>query len=177
MARIEELIASAHGTQWIPLGSGYSVVRRYDKLDVRHGGRQRFVQYAAPLPVGDELVIPEAKLLVKTTWTRGIVKQRDGKPGLWPAEASLNADRVEKNALYVRSQRSGDRVRPPGMRGSKKLQDILVDQKVPRDVRRLVPVIVANEEIVWFPGYCVARGWEVPSQSARSLHLRIEPFC
>ena len=44
--------------------------------------------------------------------------------------------------IAARSWRPGDRMRPRGMKGSKKLQDILVDRKVPADRRANIPVIV-----------------------------------
>jgi tRNA(Ile)-lysidine synthase len=44
--------------------------------------------------------------------------------------------------ISVRSWRPGDRMRPIGVGGSRKLQDLFVDRKVPRTVRAIVPVVV-----------------------------------
>src|SRR5262249_36425068 len=57
--------------------------------------------------------------------------------------------------LAVRSPRAGDRIHLL-QGGTRKLQDILVDAKVPREQRPSVPVLVAHEEIVWVAG--LARG-------------------
>jgi tRNA(Ile)-lysidine synthase len=58
--------------------------------------------------------------------------------------------------LTVRSRRPGDRVRPVGLGGTKKLQDLLVDRKVPRAERDGVPVVVdATGRIVWVVGHAV----------------------
>ncbi|HEY0875073.1 MAG TPA: tRNA lysidine(34) synthetase TilS [Vicinamibacterales bacterium] len=60
----------------------------------------------------------------------------------------------------VRTRKPGDRFRPPGLGGrSRKLQDYLVDRKVPRSVRDLVPLVVDRDDrIVWIVGHAVAEG-------------------
>ena len=58
--------------------------------------------------------------------------------------------------LEVRSRRPGDRL--AGRR--KKVQDLLVDAKVPRAERDAWPLVVAGEEVVAVPGVAEAPGWE-----------------
>jgi tRNA(Ile)-lysidine synthase len=62
--------------------------------------------------------------------------------------------------LAVRFRRPGDRFRAPGMDGrAKKLQDYLVDRKVPREERDRLPLVVdAHDRIVWIVGHAVAEG-------------------
>ncbi|MBN1258293.1 tRNA lysidine(34) synthetase TilS, partial [Candidatus Peregrinibacteria bacterium] len=48
--------------------------------------------------------------------------------------------------LYVRPWRAGDRFRPAGMRGTKKLQDFFTDKKIPRGQRGAVPIIVDKRD-------------------------------
>ncbi|MEW5981758.1 MAG: tRNA lysidine(34) synthetase TilS [Acidobacteriota bacterium] len=55
--------------------------------------------------------------------------------------------------LRVRSRKPGDALVPLGMTGRRKLQDVLVDRKVPREARDRVPVIVDGDDaIVWVAG-------------------------
>lgn len=62
--------------------------------------------------------------------------------------------------LAVRFRRPGDRFRAPGLDGrAKKLQDYLVDRKVPREERDRLPLVVdAHDRIVWIVGHAVAEG-------------------
>ena len=56
-----------------------------------------------------------------------------------------------KNAkqLRVRTWQKGDRFRPTGMKGHKKLQDFFVDVKIPRHERKQIPIIVdENNDII-----------------------------
>jgi tRNA(Ile)-lysidine synthetase-like protein len=58
--------------------------------------------------------------------------------------------------LEVRARRPGDRL--AGRR--KKVQDLLVDAKVPRAQRDDWPLVVRGEEVVAVPGVTEAPGWE-----------------
>ena len=66
--------------------------------------------------------------------------------------------RIESDAdgLEVRSRRPGDRL--AGRR--KKVQDLLVDAKVPRAERDGWPLVVRGDEVVAVPGIAEAPGWE-----------------
>jgi tRNA(Ile)-lysidine synthetase-like protein len=66
--------------------------------------------------------------------------------------------RIESDApdLFVRTRRPGDRL--AGRR--KKVQDLLVDAKVPRAQRDTWPLVVSGGEVVAVPGIADAPGWE-----------------
>lgn len=60
--------------------------------------------------------------------------------------------KVPSQKLFVRYRQPGDKVKPVGMTGTKKLQDVFVDAKVPRHMRPLWPIVVnSSNEIVWVP--------------------------
>lgn len=48
-----------------------------------------------------------------------------------------------------------------------------MDQKVPRDSRDRIPVFECRGDIVWIPGYRIARGWEVKDPRGSSLHIYV----
>jgi tRNA(Ile)-lysidine synthase len=66
--------------------------------------------------------------------------------------------RIESDVpgLEVRARRPGDRL--AGRR--KKVQDLLVDAKVPRDERDAWPLVVSGDDVVSVPGVADAPGWE-----------------
>jgi tRNA(Ile)-lysidine synthase len=63
-----------------------------------------------------------------------------------PDSAWLDADKVHW-PLVVRSWRPGDRFRPLGLHGTKKLQDYFVDGKIPRHKRSAIPLLCDQEKI------------------------------
>ena len=62
----------------------------------------------------------------------------------------------DAEGLVVRGRRPGDRL--AGRR--KKVQDLLVDAKVPRSERDAWPLVVSGDEVVAVPGVAEAPGWE-----------------
>lgn len=58
-----------------------------------------------------------------------------------------------KLPFHVRNWRIGDRMKVKNMSGSKKVSDILTNSKIPKDIRRLYPVVTdSTGEIIWIPG-------------------------
>lgn len=64
--------------------------------------------------------------------------------------------RLLEAPLTLRGWRPGDRFRPLGMRGAKKLQDFFVDAKVPREERGRIPLLLSGGRIAWVAGQRVA---------------------
>lgn len=54
--------------------------------------------------------------------------------------------------LKIRSRNDGDRMIPIGMISEKKVKDILINEKVPKEKRDTIPLVLHNEEIVWIAG-------------------------
>jgi tRNA(Ile)-lysidine synthase len=76
--------------------------------------------------------------------------------------------------LAVRSRRPGDRFRPLGAPGGRKLQDFLVDRKVPREKRDTVPLVVdGRDRIVWVVGQSVAEDFRVTDPSLGVILLKV----
>jgi tRNA(Ile)-lysidine synthase len=74
-----------------------------------------------------------------------------------------------RRGLATRSRLPGDWIRPLGLRGRKKLQDVFVDRKVPRAERDRVPLVVdADDRILWVPGHIVSHEARV-TDSTRSV--------
>ena len=75
--------------------------------------------------------------------------------------------------LAVRTRKPGDRFQPPGLGGrSRKLQDYLVDRKVPRSARDLLPLVVDRDDrIVWIVGHAVAEGLRASEPSSGVILL------
>lgn len=85
-----------------------------------------------------------------------------------PASIASDKDKVVVDAsgigsqLIVRYRRPGDRLQPLGAPGRRKVQDVLVDRKVPRDDRDLLPIVTTvSGQIVWVAGEVLADPFRV----------------
>jgi tRNA(Ile)-lysidine synthase len=91
-----------------------------------------------------------------------------------PARAVLQRASVTLPFL-VRGRRDGDRLRPLGAPGSRKVQDLFVDRKVPRNLRDEVPLVVdATGRIVWVAGMAIADDCRVTSPEAGMVILEMK---
>ena len=67
--------------------------------------------------------------------------------------------------LLVRSRRDGDRYRPLGAPGLKKLKEIMRAKRIPLRERERRPVFLSGDEIVWVLGLPVSEKFKVRKQS------------
>lgn len=86
-------------------------------------------------------------------------------------EGTLAADALA-GTLEVRAWQPGDRMRPLGLDGTKSLQDLFTDRKVPRAVRHTLPVVISDGEIAWVPG--VATGARFRVSEATEVRVRLQ---
>ena len=88
------------------------------------------------------------------------------------AHALFDAEALP-GGLVLRSPARGDRIRLLAG-GTRKLQDILVDAKVPREARALVPVLAAGAEILWVAGLVRGAGAPVGPATTRIVEAVFE---
>ena len=127
--------------------------------------RIRAAREAAHDPIELRLEIPGTVEAPRGAWT----VSAEG-PIAAPAAIGSDAAKVVVDAsaigsqLIVRYRRPGDRLHPLGAPGRKKVQDVLVDRKVPRDDRDAVPIVTTvSGEIVWVAGEVLADPFRVTS--------------
>jgi tRNA(Ile)-lysidine synthase len=98
--------------------------------------------------------------------------------GPWEVAASIGpGGEVELAAselgpsVTVRSWQHGDRMRPAGLGGTKTLQDLFTDRKVPRAMRAGLPVVEAGGEIAWVAGVAVGERFRPAGDEADVVSL------
>lgn len=98
-----------------------------------------------------------------------IVPVADINPAQGPGTAWLDADRVAF-PLVLRPWRAGDRLQLAGG-GTKLVSDILIDAKVPRDLKRNVHVLTDAERVIWLCGWRIHGGSKASASSNRILRV------
>jgi len=113
----------------------------------------------------------------------------DAPHGRWTLSASGPIPRHEARAeagqvmldagtlspgLIVRPRRPGDRLHPLGAPGRKKVQDVFVDRKIPRDDRDREPIVTDEMgRIVWVAGQVLAAPFRVTSLTTTVVVLTL----
>ncbi len=91
-----------------------------------------------------------------------------------PEHALLDHTRLV-GSLVARPPVPGDRIQPLGMSGHRKLQDLLTDRKVPRALRRRLPVVCDAEKIVWIPNHCMNESVKITTETRMAVRLAWSP--
>lgn len=100
-------------------------------------------------------------------------------PGVHPAQYCharrqvFDADALG-DEVVVRTRRLGDRIAPLGMAGSKTLGDYLTDAGVPASCRNSLPLVAADEQVVWVAGYAVSRHVAVTEKTRRWAEIEVD---
>ena len=72
--------------------------------------------------------------------------------------------------IKVRVFRPGDRFVPLGMKGTKKLKAFFIDEKIPRDQRKSIPLITSiNDDIIWVYEKRIGERYKVTDKSTRVM--------
>ncbi|MFP6900910.1 MAG: tRNA lysidine(34) synthetase TilS [Opitutales bacterium] len=125
------------------------------------------------LPAGGLLFLPETGVL-RMEQPIGGNEARQALANLGVDErrqALLDQDSLE-GPLTVRTWLPGDRYAPLGAPGSRKLQDLFTDRKVPPKNRERLPIVLSGDsQIAWCPGFPPAERHRVKSDSSTVLRL------
>lgn len=90
----------------------------------------------------------------------------------WHVRLDTNAVQLP---LVVRVRQPGDRMRPAGGQGSRRIQDILTDAKIPRSLRDRWPVVADQTRILWVAGLRAAEGALAQAETEHVIEISINP--
>jgi tRNA(Ile)-lysidine synthase len=121
------------------------------------------------LSIPGEVVVPDAGIVSVEPLAGAIVRRAADR-----SAAMVRAD-LCGGSLVVRNRRPGDRFRPVGVGGGKKLQDFFVDRKIARERRDAVPIVAdENDRIMWVAGYEIDEAFRVTDRSQPVLLLKFK---
>jgi tRNA(Ile)-lysidine synthase len=160
----------------LPMGLALTV--GYDTLTIGDAGDagpppgEPLLWRADPLPVQ----IPGATPLPQSEWVlqAQVLDEWDAhqiaaNSDPWTAYFDLDA---LPGPLVLRARRRGDRFRPQGMAAHRvKLSAFLINLKVPRAWRDHVPLLAADDEVVWVCGRRIGEGVTIGPETRRVARL------
>ena len=157
---ILDLISSPNPNLKLDL-PGLRAERRYSELIITSEPEGGISEYEYRLPIPGEVEIPEAGLKL-------IAEVHEERPPMPknPDAALLDYDKLSP-PLVVRNRRPGDRFRPLGMKGSKKVKDFFIDIKLPLPERDRVPILVSGGQIAWIVGHRIDDRFKVTGETKR----------
>lgn len=172
---LHRMVRSGQTGRQVALPGGVLAQRGYNSI--RLTGRRTEEQGACAgicdrhtLAVPGTVRVPELGLTVEAE----VMRQRPAELGQAQGRQIVMDGCALGDKLFVRTWQPGDRLQPLGMTGHKKVQDIFVDEKVPRRQRARVPLLTtSDDEIVWAVGYCLSEQFKVTGRTERYVRLTV----
>jgi len=163
-ARAGELLAlgGGEGSAALDLGGGLRAVAEYGRLRFETGTPAQTGPDPAQLSIPGRAAFAGGELTCEVGAELAL------------ADGTLDRDALAA-PLEVRPWRAGDRMRPLGLGGSRSLQDLFTDQKIPRARRGRLPVVVSGGEIAWVPGVATGERFRVGDGTRRRARLAWHP--
>ncbi|MBT0654410.1 tRNA lysidine(34) synthetase TilS [Geomobilimonas luticola] len=165
---IDRLVHDAGSGASLSLPGGCRVTKSYGHLVFTAGGSgEHPMDWEVPvegpgrypLPGGSVLVVEPADSPAGLRMTSPTVTFLDGEQAPFP--------------WLVRNFRAGDRFVPLGMTGHKKVKNLLIDCKVPRDRRWRIPLVFSSSHLVWVAGVRAAAEARLTAPTADVLKVEI----
>jgi tRNA(Ile)-lysidine synthase len=167
---VETLALQATPGHGIDIGKGYRAERTETSIVIQphRKAAPRLEPLTLPIP---GLVIFGQWRVQATVIPVSAARASLGDPAA-PGTAVAICDREAlSDRVVVRGRRPGDRLRPLGLQGSKKVQDILVDRKIPLQERDLLPVLTNRSGIVWLAGLALDTSVAVTGETREAVRL------
>ena len=166
--QMEDLILHGAPGKLVHLPDGYVLYRGYEtvclgKADVL--AKQSLGRYTLSVP--GEVYLQEVGVLLQA-------EIREGPCIVSGNQAAFDADKLGTATLVVRSREPGDCFYPLGLTGKKKVKDYLIDEKVDRLARDLVPIVTTPDgHIVWIAGYRLDNRFKITQATQKTCILTI----
>jgi len=173
-SHIQSLINTLYGNNpsaHLDLPGGFVADREYKRVRI-------FRPKPQVSPSVDELVARgpgEVEFLDTRITLRFSLRERGDNPqeSLGDTHKALfDADKVAF-PMTLRAFRPGDRLKPWGLEGSLKLKKLFINMKVPFGLRRKIPLLVKQGEILWVPGIRRGRTAAVLPETRRILEVSV----
>ena len=135
---IESLIRS-NGTKKIDMNKNYRIVKDYTYLYIEEKKENCPINNrAVKLNIPSEQIFDNFKISVNVVENLNIPKQKN----------QYLLDALYNDIIEVRYRKEGDRIFL-GEKHSKKIKEVFIDQKIPKDIRDRLPIFLYNNKIFW----------------------------
>jgi len=152
----------------ISLPGGRRAVRQYDRLRIADRAPAVRANFSTPLSFEGTTEIAEAGLafVARLVGAGEVAMPSDHSAALFDVQA------IAADGLTARNFKPGDRIRPLGMAGTRKVKDVFIEKKLPLRLRGRFPVVAMGARIVWLPGILRGDGALVSTASRTVLQIR-----
>jgi tRNA(Ile)-lysidine synthase len=128
-----------------------------------------------PRPIRTKLRIPgRTELAIRQSYIEARIIERNDIDQYDPRNQNVFLDLEKMRDITVRFWRKGDKIKPLGMNGHRRLSDIFIDRKIPEYERERIPLVVSGSDIAWIAGIIIGDDFKIADNTKKVLNLRYE---
>jgi tRNA(Ile)-lysidine synthase len=187
LEQICQLVAGTR-TESLGLGKGLVACREYDELVFLSEPKRKPAPFQKELRIPCEIFLSQLGVQISASFAKRkhVPIRRERRPPIGEAwrevrqgemprfEEYFDASAIGGDTIVVRTRKEGDRLRPAGMKGSRKVKELFIDEKVPATLRDRIPIFSSGDEIMWIVGYSPAARFAAGSSTEKVLRLVVK---
>ncbi len=186
-----ELLGSAEGLEYIHLDDALKIIKNPKSELMTNFPKGITVEkkgynlYVTEKPIVDEDIDFEYEInLNGTTEIPELALQIDArtmsreKCKLLSSSSNIKAFDIDKinGKLVVRNRRVGDKIKPLGFSGTKKVKDIFIDKKIPQQNRNRIPIFADDNKVIWILGHDISDESKIGEGTKKVVRLTVKPM-
>jgi len=165
---LERLAQVTESGKRISLPLGIEAKREYDSLILeRDKICLKQVDYEYPVNIPGIIHVKETNrtISIEKTFRDKIDQHNKNK-------VYLDLDKIQQPVI-LRNRRDGDRFQPLGMKGRQKIKSLFINQKIPRNKRNEVMLLVDRNSVIWIENIHLSERVKISPQTINILALEI----
>ncbi len=170
MRLIDEILTSKKPNLSLAMPEGVRVRKVYDRLIITKKTSSKEITEVFPISLGKNRLEPFGCVMEASETS--VDAETVLKAGM--SLAHFDQDRLGK--LYVRTFRDGDRFYPLGMKNPVKLKDFFISQKIPKEDRRRIPLLLSDDHIIWVVGYRMDERHKITETTQKAVRIVVRQF-
>lgn len=147
---------------------GLRMYREYDYIVFETKTNGVGKSCTAPINIPGDTSVKGTDFILRAEVLKGPVRKFTGAP----VTAYFDLDAIN-DGLVVRNANPGDRMEPLGMSGHRKLKDIFIDNKIPISLRKTLPIVCSNSDVLWLSGVRQSELYKVTPGTKKVLKLSL----
>ena len=162
---LQQLLRNPQPSACVSLPCGLTAQRCYERMEIL---RQEAVSFPETvLNVPGDTVIPDCGWKISCNLKKNFTKMTNT-----PFHFAIKYDMIWQHGLSARSRQVGDRL-PTADGHSKSLKKLMIERRIPRKDRELLPVLVSGDRILAVAGLAVAADCQAQEgQETLIIHIQ-----
>ena len=166
--QLMDLMERGQAGSCLDLPNEVNVLKDYNRICFRNKKNNKFVNsFEYSLKIGENTEIGELGIIFSA---KELSKNHKNFSKEVPTIQYFDLDKIQEG-MIIRNRRQGDKFSPLGIKGTKKIKEFMIDEKISREKRDQIPLICDQAGIMWVVGYRMSEKYKIDKNTKRILQI------